>query len=152
MTDRSVRMKSPQKRLEHHSFGVVNESGMSLLELTVVIFVLMSLIAILFFGARAWKEGSDRSACIMQISHVQKGMRSYSNLYGFDPGETAPNLKDEIIGSGKFVEMVPFCPAQGSYGFGEESGADVIPAVGVLYMKCSLAEGVQHKPLHHESW
>lgn len=34
------------------------KSGMTLLELTVVILVLLSLISILFIGARAWKKGS----------------------------------------------------------------------------------------------
>ena len=41
------------------------KAGMTLLELTVVILVLLSLITILFVGARAWKRGSDRSANIM---------------------------------------------------------------------------------------
>ena len=45
--------------------------GMTLLELTVVILVLLSLISILFIGARAWKKGSDRAGCIMQIRNVQ---------------------------------------------------------------------------------
>ena len=42
-------------------------SGMTLLELTVVILVLLSLISILFIGARAWKKGSDRAASILTI-------------------------------------------------------------------------------------
>ena len=39
---------------------------MTLLELTVIILVLLSLITILFVGAKAWKRGSDRAACILQ--------------------------------------------------------------------------------------
>ncbi len=56
---------------------------MTLLELTVVILVLLSLISILFIGARAWKRGSDRAICIIHIQSAQKGVRSYANLYGF---------------------------------------------------------------------
>ena len=46
------------------------KSGMTLLELTVVILVLLSLISILFIGARAWKKGSDRSANIMNVREL----------------------------------------------------------------------------------
>lgn len=41
-------------------------TAMTLLELTVVIMVLLSLISILFIGARAWKRGSDRTGCILK--------------------------------------------------------------------------------------
>jgi type II secretory pathway pseudopilin PulG len=50
---------------------------MTLLELTVVILVLLSLITILFIGAQAWKRGSDRAICIINIQNVQKGVRGY---------------------------------------------------------------------------
>lgn len=54
---------------------------MTLLELTVVILVLLSLIAILFIGARAWKRGSDRAANLMNLRNTQQAMRSHQNLY-----------------------------------------------------------------------
>lgn len=56
------------------------KSGMTLLELTVVILVLLSLISILFVGARAWKKGSDRSANIMNIRNTQQAMRGHQNM------------------------------------------------------------------------
>ncbi len=56
------------------------KSGMTLLELTVVILVLLSLISILFIGARAWKKGSDRSANIMNIRNTQQAMRGHQNM------------------------------------------------------------------------
>jgi len=56
------------------------KSGMTLLELTVVILVLLSLIAILFVGARAWKRGSDRAGCIMNIRNVQQAARGHMNM------------------------------------------------------------------------
>ena len=55
-------------------------AGMTLLELTVVILVLLSLISILFIGARAWKKGSDRSANIMNIRNCQQAMRGEQNM------------------------------------------------------------------------
>ena len=51
------------------------KAGMTLLELTVVILVLLSLISILFIGARAWKKGADRAGCILNIRNVQQAVR-----------------------------------------------------------------------------
>ena len=62
------------------------KSGMTLLELTVVILVLLSLISILFVGARAWKKGSDRSANIMNIRNTQQAMRGHENMRGLAAG------------------------------------------------------------------
>ena len=126
--------------------------GMTLLELTVVILVLLSLITILFIGSRAWKAGVDRSACIMNIHNVQKGVRGYSNMYGFDPGDTAPGLLGHIIGYGKYVEVFPQCNTNGVYSFGTDFGADTIPPIGSLYMQCSLADSTNHKPMDYSEW
>ena len=63
------------------------KSGMTLLELTVVILVLLSLISILFVGARAWKKGSDRAANIMNIRNTQQAMRGHENMRGLNPGD-----------------------------------------------------------------
>lgn len=60
---------------------------MTLLELTVVILVLLSLIAILFVGARAWKKGSDRSANIMNIRNAQQAMRGHANMRELKEGD-----------------------------------------------------------------
>lgn len=125
---------------------------MTLLEMTVVILVLLSLITILFFGARAWKRGSDRAMCIMQIQTVQKGVRSYSNLYGFSPGTNAPNLLSQVIGLGRFVENTPVCPGGGVYTFGQSYGVNTVPPIGVLYMECSYAVSSEHAPNLSADW
>lgn len=122
---------------------------MTLLELTVVILVLLSLITILFFGAQAWKRGSDRAICIINIQNVQKGVRSYSNLYGYGPGSTVTDLKIQVIGFGRFVETNPTCPGGGVYSFESEN---MIPNMGTLYMKCQLAESDQHVPNVTSDW
>jgi type II secretory pathway pseudopilin PulG len=127
-------------------------AGMTLLEMTVVILVLLSLITVLFFGAQAWKRGSDRALCIIHIQNVQKGVRSYSNLYGFSPGGNAPNLQSQVIGFGRFIESTPVCPGSGSYTFGQTYGADTVPPMGSLYMECSLAISDQHIPDVTSDW
>lgn len=125
---------------------------MTLLELTVVILVLLSLITTLFIGTQAWKRGSDRSLCIIHIQNIQKGVRGYSNLYGFSPGSNAPDLKNQVIGLGRYVETTPTCPSNGTYTFGQTYGPNTIPPIGSLYMECSLSSSAQHVPIDYSSW
>lgn len=80
------------QKIEIHTMKLNNthnmkrKSGMTLLELTVVILVLLSLISILFVGARAWKKGSDRSANIMNLRNCQQAMRGEENMKTLDKG------------------------------------------------------------------
>lgn len=124
---------------------------MTLLEMTVVILVLLSLITVLFIGAQAWKRGSDRTLCILNIRNVQTGVRSFSNLYGHSPGDSVPGLQMRIIGLGRFVEKSPSCPANGVYTYGDALGPDAIPPIGELYLKCSLS-GSGHVPTNFAAW
>jgi hypothetical protein len=125
---------------------------MTLIELTVVILVLLSMVTILFFGAQAWKRGSDRALCIIHIRNVQHGVRSYANLNGYQPGSSVPNLTSRIIGFGHFVPSAPVCPGNGVYSYGGTLGADTIPLFGSLYMECSLANSQQHEPDVTPDW
>ncbi len=102
------------------SHKVSRKAGMTLLELTVVILVLLSLISILFIGARAWKKGSDRAASILQIRNVQQAVRSYANMNGVNPNTTVATLQTDVFGPGKFIENDPTAgthPAGGTYVF-----------------------------------
>jgi len=82
---------------------------MTLLELTVVILVLLSLISILFVGARAWKKGSDRAGCIINIRNTQQAVRGFLNMH---PDLTACATTD-IYGPASFLKF-PKCPASAS--------------------------------------
>ncbi|MDP0492002.1 MAG: prepilin-type N-terminal cleavage/methylation domain-containing protein [Verrucomicrobiota bacterium JB023] len=140
-----------------------SKRGMTLLELTVVILVLLSLISILFVGARAWKKGSDRAGAIMVIRNAQQGVRAAANMKGIQPHETSwlpyagveaddsPSAGLETVvfkadGSGYVtVETdgaVPTHPADGSgvtFAFGQDAGATV-PPLGSLYIDSSDAD------------
>lgn len=102
-----------------------SKSGMTLLELTVVILVLLSLISILFIGARAWKKGSDRAANILNIRNVQQAVRGHANMNGLKEGDAL--AKDKIIPSYLKDPVVPVSTL--TYAFGT-----VVPATGVLYL------------------
>lgn len=125
---------------------------MTLLEMTVVILVLLSLISALFIGAQAWKRGADRSQCLLNIQRVQKGLRSYANMYGYSPGQNVVALRERIIGPGRFVENSPRCPGNGDYEYGEEFGPNAIPPIGALYLTCTLATLQDHRPNNYADW
>jgi type II secretory pathway pseudopilin PulG len=104
-------------------------SGMTLLELTVVILVLLSLISILFVGARAWKKGSDRAANIMVVRNIQQAVRSYQNMNNIAEGAALDmTAAGPIIGPGDFIENTPTHPVAGlSYNY-----SATVPAIGTL--------------------
>ena len=122
-------------------------AGLTLIEITLVIAVLLGLISVLFIGVSAYKEGSNRSKCILNISNVQKAVRSYQNLY--EKKEKDALAMSTIAGTGKLLETVPTCPSSGTYDDLAE-----IPQVGTAYLSCSLsavADG-DHKPTTTTGW
>jgi type II secretory pathway pseudopilin PulG len=133
------------------------KAGMTLLELTVVILVLLSLISILFIGARAWKKGSDRAASILQIRNVQQAVRSHSNMYGKNPGDTDANLRTSIFGADKFIKTNPTTgshPAGSGFSYSIPA-ATTIPAIGTLYMTVTGGKDVPVEdfiPSDHADW
>lgn len=132
-------MKTPFRTL------VGSSRGFTLIEVTVVVAVLLSMITVLFLGVAAYKRGSDRALCIQNIGTVQKAIRSYSNLYAYGTGQTVTNLKDEIIGPGKFLEADPVCRSGGTYTY----GGDTIPMPSVAYLSCSIGD---HVPSSVSGW
>ena len=118
--------------------------GMTLLELTVVILVLLSLISILFIGARAWKKGSDKAGCIMNIRSVQQMIRGYQNMNNYQEGHT---INVFVIGNEFGLSNIGECPGGGDY---DHAGS--IPPIGQLAMTCSLATSHGHVPPSIAGW
>jgi type II secretory pathway pseudopilin PulG len=135
------RMKMPPRCREVAKRRV--HKGMTLMELTVIILVLLSLIAIMFVGARSWKQGSDRSACIMNIRKAQLLVRGYQNVMGL-ADHTPINMFTDILGP---AGASPTCPAGGNY---DHIGH--IPPPGELVMWCDLAASQEHVPDNHSDW
>lgn len=117
----------------------------TLIEVTLVIGLILGLSSVLFVGITAYKKGSDRAICIQQLASVQKALRSFANLYALGPGETYTDLKDQIVGPGKFITTEPACPGNGTYTY----GGDAIPAAGTPYLSCSIGS---HIPVDASSW
>lgn len=131
-------------------------AGLSLLEMSIVLGVLLSLISVTFVGARAWKEGSDRASCIVNIRNVQMAVRSYQNMHGYDPGDTArvwkgspsitEHLYDRQFLSDHIYNQVrgaDTCPGGGAYRVADDRH---FPAPGDVYLACSLAASDRHAP------
>ncbi len=116
------------------SHNLNRKAGMTLLELTVVILVLLSLISILFIGARAWKKGSDRAANILNIRNVQQAVRAHANIRGLLDGATLAST--DIVGSGKYLNTVTAPNTDITYGYGS-----VVPPLGTLYLSATYASG-----------
>ncbi|MFM2241257.1 MAG: hypothetical protein RLZ97_112 [Verrucomicrobiota bacterium] len=118
--------------------------GMTLLELTVVILVLLSLISILFIGARAWKKGSDKAGCIMNIRNVQQMIRGYQNMNNHPEGHV---INVFVIANDFQLGNIGECPGGGDYDHAGE-----IPPIGELVMTCSLATSHGHVPPSIAGW
>ena len=96
--------------------------GVTLIELTVVIVVILSLIAVLFIGAQAYRNGASRSACVVLLRSTHQAIRSHQNLNGgFAGGPVvgAATIEEAIIelmpdaNSNEFLTSFPVCPRDG---------------------------------------
>ena len=107
------------------------KTGMTLLELTVVILVLLSLITILFIGARAWKKGSDRSANIMNLRNCQQAMRGHQNMHELAVGVpfTQTMLED-------------YCKMPGPVATVTYTAGTAVTGIGTLWLVAS-ADGLE---------
>jgi type II secretory pathway pseudopilin PulG len=106
------------------------KAGLTLLELTVVILVLLSLIAILFVGARAWKRGADRSANILNIRNVQNAVRGHQNMYNLNIGDTLASTAIVSADGSTGYLKTPRPPA----GLAAYTYGAAVPALGTLYV------------------
>ena len=121
-----------------------SNKGMTLIEVTVVIALILSLIAILLVGFNAYKLGADRAKCLLNISNIQKAGRSWCNLNEVSAGETAPNPvlseSDLIAKSGGasaknvFIPYEPKCP---SHSTSYTIKVSPIPDVGEAFATCA---------------
>jgi competence protein ComGC len=120
-------------------------SGLTLIEVTLVIATLLGLISVLFIGTGSYKEGSNSTVCVQTTASLQKAMRSYCNLHQIEPGQAISNLKSRIIQPEGFIRAEPVCPSGGTYTFVE----GIVPYSGTLYITCSIPE---HAPSNHTGW
>lgn len=136
--------------------------GMTFIELTVTIAVLLVLISAVLIGSRAWKRGGDRANCLLNIRNVQVSARSYQNLYGYSYSghpyaeNGTQNIASHLLSKG-YIEKPLFdqicgkkpCPGGGTYSC---PNPDIFPAAGRLYVSCSLGVSESHTPDPGVDW
>ena len=108
------------------------QRGTTLIELSVVIAVILLLVGVLFIGVQAWRDGANRSACLVNQSSIQKAVRGYQNIHLLNVGDAvavADLQTDKYFGAD-----MPTCPAGGVYGY-----LGKVPDTGTEYAPCSLA-------------
>lgn len=159
---RGIVVASPITMTNNSSPRVTWHRGLTLLELTVVVTLLLLLASLLYVGARAWKRGGDRAICVMTLRNIQVATRSYQNIYGYNYGSRpstengTQDIAEHLLSKG-YIETKLYrqtrgtdpCPAGGTYTC---PMPDVFPDEGQLYMDCTLASSDQHAPDRHTDW
>ena len=116
-----------------------NRSGMTLIEISLVIALLLGLIAVVFLGIGSYRQGADKAKCKMQLAAVQKAVRAGANFNNLDIGDALVDTTD-VFGAGLLMNAAPVCPSGGTY-----TWLAVVPAIGTSYGTCGYtATGVDH--------
>eukprot|EP01031_Cornospumella_fuschlensis_P005228 gene5228-6517_t len=116
-----------------------NRSGMTLIEISLVIALLLGLIAVVFLGIGSYRTGADKAKCKMQLAAVQKAVRAGANFQNIETGGALTDT--DVFGPGLLMNAAPVCPsAPATYTWGA-----TVPATGTPYGTCSYtATGVVH--------
>jgi type II secretory pathway pseudopilin PulG len=126
--------------------------GMTLIEITVVILVLLTLIAVLFIGANIYKKGADRAACILNIRNIHQAVRADQNLENRNSGDAIVGTILGVAGSGAYFETVITCPSAG----GAYTVATTYPPIGTVGADCATLGDATNKhfpdPTTTASW
>lgn len=129
-----IKMKTHNKYTRRSRLAKrLNASGMTLIEISLVIALLLGLIAVVFMGLGSYRQGADRAKCKMQLSAVQKAVRSGANMQNLAINAALPN-GSAVFGAGLLMENAPVCPSGGAY-----TWVDIVPPIGTPYGNCSFA-------------
>jgi prepilin-type N-terminal cleavage/methylation domain-containing protein len=122
-----------------------HQRGTTLIELSVVIAVILLLVGVLFIGVQAWRDGANKSACLVNISSIQKAVRGYQNINNLNTGQpltTADLTTAPAAGGAAFFTAMPTCPVGGvAYG-----ALGKVPDVGIAYATCASTAAAVHNP------
>jgi type II secretory pathway pseudopilin PulG len=121
-----------------HTMTMKRKTGMTLLELTIVILVLLTLVSILFIGARAWKKGSDRAANIMNLRNCQQIMRGHQNMHELKVGDAFTQAM-----------LLDYCKMPTPVATVTYTAGTAVTATGTLWLVASAdgLEGATYGPL-----
>lgn len=113
---------------------LAHQSGMTLIEISLVIALILGLIAVVFIGIGSYRAGSDKAKCKMQLAAVQKAVRSAANMQNMEIG--APMLEGSVFGAGLLLDVEPDCPNPDP--LAEYAWQTTVPAIGTPYGNCGF--------------
>jgi len=141
-----------KKTMKMNKTATKLKPGMTLIEITVVILVLLTLIAVLFIGANIYKKGADRAACILNIRNIHQAVRADQNLENRNSGDAIVGTILGVAGSGAYFETVITCPSAG----GAYTVATTYPPIGTVGTDCATLGDATNKhfpdPTTTASW
>jgi type II secretory pathway pseudopilin PulG len=141
-----------KKTMKMNKTATKLKPGMTLIEITVVILVLLTLIAVLFIGANIYKKGADRAACILNIRNIHQAVRADQNLENRNSGDAIVGTILGVAGSGAYFETVITCPSAG----GAYTVATTYPPIGTVGADCATLGDATNKhfpdPTTTASW
>ena len=129
-------MRKPINKLKRNS-------GMTLMELTVVLIVMLVIAGAIMIGVKGYLAGTNRALCILTQHTIQDNARSYANMYELNIGDAMAHTLF-IDGADKLLPAAPVCKAGGTYTY-----TDVVPDTSVEYATCSDAT---HLPKTPDGW
>ena len=110
-------------------------SGMTLIEISLVIALLLGLIAVVFMGLGTYRKGADKAKCRIQLAQTQKAIRSYANFQNLQGAAAAAFGKAQAFGAGLAMETEPVCPSGTAYAW-----ATGLPAIGSPFGTCPFID------------
>ncbi len=110
-----------------------NNRGLTLIEISLVIALLLGLIAVVFMGIGAYRKGADKAKCKIQLAQTQKAIRAHCNFNNLNVGDIL--VATVVFGPGLPVEVEPACPSGGTIAW-----QGVVPAISTAYGNCNYTD------------
>ena len=124
--------------------------GVTLIEVTVVIVVLLTLIWVFYFSAKAYVKESNRTACITNQAQIQKGVRGYQSLNQL---AEASDFKWGVLNTEGYMSnaLKMVCPTDHVNYVDSEDG--VVPSAGKRAAPCLDPDyATAHTPTDLGTW
>jgi prepilin-type N-terminal cleavage/methylation domain-containing protein len=102
--------------MKKNTFALKGQKGVTLIELSVVIAVILVLLSVLFIGAGFYRDSANNAACVINQNGIKKAAESYTNI------NTSVSASDITLVSDLTGNDLPFatgneptCPTNGDY-------------------------------------
>lgn len=97
--------------MKKNTYSIKTRQGVTLIELSVVIAVILTLLSVLFVGATYYKDAADKAACVINQNAIAKAADSVLNITGKGPAD----FDALTAAGGPLNAKPPVCPKSGTY-------------------------------------